>query len=441
MCTRTNHLRLIAIVACFLFIFGCADIALAQTSTYSSRGLRFLAGKAVRCQLSTGVIRRTSLGRCWKLAGSWYGSWVRSSKFWARASKFGPWRGPQDLAGFSPPLNPAAKPSATQSVSPRPTPTVALAPAPPPVVNSAPDLPLAALYESNMLSFGRRHCEMLKSGSVDYDTKLAGTYYDAILVYYGIYDHTGDSYWLSCVAAAKTIQRDSYVLGSNGAVPGYWNFTQGLAQDYLRTGDAASRRALLLLAQNAAFARDSTQEWETVDDLLRRETAYSILAYLMAEDVGEPRRSRLSLLINHALGHLDQWFVLRNADYVRPFMFSLTAYALLQAYERTGDSRILPALKRGADWIWTNTWIPAAEAFMYTDRWTSSGGQEATPDLNLLIAPVYAGLYYHTGEVRFLERADAIFAGGVKQAYLTGAKQFNQNYRLWADLKRWRGGK
>ena len=86
-------------------------------------------------------------------------------------------------------------------------------------------------------------------------------------------------------------------------------------------------------------------------------------------------------------------------------------------------------LERAANDIWDNLWLPSSEAFKYTDRATSTGGMEPAPDLNLLIAPVFAWLYHQTGNDIHRQRADAIFAGGVKHAYLVNAKQFNQNYR------------
>jgi hypothetical protein len=89
----------------------------------------------------------------------------------------------------------------------------------------------------------------------------------------------------------------------------------------------------------------------------------------------------------------------------------------------------LPALERAADMMWDSMWIPADQAFQYTDRATSSGGMEKSPDLNMLIAPLYGWLYYQTGNIRHLERGDAIFAGGVRGAFLHGDKQFNQSYR------------
>lgn len=61
------------------------------------------------------------------------------------------------------------------------------------------------------------------------------------------------------------------------------------------------------------------------------------------------------------------------------------------------------------------------------------------PDLNLLISPMFEWLYKQTGQSRFRVRADTIFEGGVKGAWLVGGKQFNQNYMWSFDQVKWHG--
>jgi len=293
-------------------------------------------------------------------------------------------------------------------------------------------------WTAEMLTWGQHHCNRLNDKNLGFDPRLAATYYDAAWVYYQIADFTRDSSWNSCAAAALRVYRDEYVIPAEGIVPGFWNFTRGLAQDYHRTGNSSSKNAVRLLANNAAFARDVTPASETEDAALSREVAYAIISYLDAEEIGEPARARLGQLVSQSLGHLDQWFVHRSAPFVRPFMVGLTSQALIEYYERSGDQRILPALINAADSLWDETWVEGAQAFMYTDRHHESGGQEPAADLNLLIAPMYAWLYKETGNARFRNRADDIFAGGVRGAYLNNAKQFNQNYRWSFSYLEWR---
>lgn len=335
-----------------------------------------------------------------------------------------------------PPFTPTPIPTVTPTVgyTPRPTVTPNVTPTGSPV-----PIPNLALWESQMLTYGALHCSHLNDPFLSLDSQLAATFYDAEWVFYQIGDYTGDENWYNCAQSAESIYRDSYLYPNNGQVPGYWNFSHGLTKDYFATGDANSRDAVVLLSGNAAYAPESTPLSWTEDAELSREVAYAIMNYLNAEQLGEPHRARCDQFVNQALGHLNQWFVLQTAPYVRPFMFALTAHALISYDTQKGDNPdILPAITRGANWIWDNMWLPGQGSFKYTNKETATGGQEPSPDLNLLIAPVYAWLWHQTGNPIFRDRADQIFSGGVLGAWLVNAKQFNQNYRWSFDYLRWR---
>ena len=46
-------------------------------------------------------------------------------------------------------------------------------------------------------------------------------------------------------------------------------------------------------------------------------------------------------------------------------------------------------------------------------------------------------MWTQTGDPKWRDRADAIFAGGVAGAFLGNPKQFNQSYRWSFDYVRW----
>jgi hypothetical protein len=304
-----------------------------------------------------------------------------------------------------------------------------------PAVSADHPIPELARWNANMLEYGRAHCY---KGSLDH------VYYDAERVYYQIADYTGEPSWMGCAGLAESVYRDQYVLPNNGAVPGYWNFTTGMRMDYARTGDGLSRDAVILLSQNAAYAHDRPLAWTQSADL-SREVAYAILSYINAEALGAAKRQRRIDLVNQAYDHMDQWFVRfawpgpwqqspQETHRLSPFMVGLTAHSLIRDWEETQDLRLIPALRRAADWLWANAWIPAAESMWYESLDTRTGA----PDLNLLIAPLYAFLYRHTGEAKYHDQGDALFAGGVRRAWLGAGKQFNQNYWWSVDYVKWR---
>ena len=205
---------------------------------------------------------------------------------------------------------------------------------------------------------------------------------------------------------------------------------------YQRTLNTNSRDAVILLSTHAAYAADSTPLEQTVHSDLSREVAFAINSYLDAELVGAPRRDRLADLFNQALGHLDQFLAAGDSTDYAPFMFALTAEALIRYHSQVdADPRIVTKIAALADWTWNNAWLPADETFWYRAN-NPTGG---SADLNLLIAPVYAWLYQQTGNIHYRDQADQIFAGGVRGTQLNEARQFNQNYRYSFDYLDWRG--
>jgi hypothetical protein len=302
------------------------------------------------------------------------------------------------------------------------------------------DAALLSRWEQQMVTYGRKHTEALRTLSGL--EAVQATYYDAERVYYQIAQYTGDNSWIDAAQGAERVYRDQYVQPGNGVVPGYWNFTRGLLMDYQRTGDVISKNAVILLSRNASYSTEITPLQWTVGVASSREVAYTIMGYLNAEAVGEPRRAKLGDLVTQAIGHLDQWFVSKTAPYLQPFMAGLTMQALIQ-YDAVvgGDPRILPAIKTAVDSLWANNWLPGSEAFQYVDRVVAGVGDPTpAPDLNMLIAPASAWIYAKTGDAAYQAKADAMFAGDVKYAYLDGAKQFNQSYMLAFDYLRWRNG-
>jgi hypothetical protein len=56
------------------------------------------------------------------------------------------------------------------------------------------------------------------------------------------------------------------------------------------------------------------------------------------------------------------------------------------------------------------------------------GGMTPSPDLNNMLTAGFGWLLKQTGNTQYRDAGEAIFAGGVTQAYLSGTKQFNENY-------------
>ncbi len=326
-------------------------------------------------------------------------------------------------------------------------------------VNAAPTgfAAVLARWEANMKQYGKLHGNWLVAhqNDVPVDPPLGATYYDAIRVFHQIAMYfSDDPAWTPYIAAARTVYRDRYVKPHNAGVPGYWNFTTGLRMDFERTGDPASKNAAVLLSTNAAYAADTTPLDYTANINRSREVAYSILSYIDAEALGaSPRRRRIDL-VNQAYGHLNQWFVAKSwqgrDEGFAPFMVAITAQALIRDWEQTKDARLIPALTMAAEYLWANALDAARGTSMLYElnaAAVSDGGRSTTgaPDLNLVIAPLYAFLYWQTGNTKYRDAGDVLFAGGMQHASFGDvnspslyAKQFNQNYWWSFDYVRWR---
>ncbi len=301
-------------------------------------------------------------------------------------------------------------------------------------------IPQLQTWENNMTLQGARFCNQFEInqaiGSGGVNTEGNVWYYDGGKVYTEIAAYTKDSSWLTCAGYSNNAYR-SWVLGITdgaswpvGALSGWRIFPHGLLADYQKFGTPTSRTAVERLAKNSAYA------WSGGGTTcgLSRETAYMIHAFLAAEAIGEPRNPLLATSVNFALGHIDQWFVSRTCSNLVPFMVGLTMEALIHYYEATADSRIPPAIAIAAEELWSRAWMPSSHAF-YID---SSIPTDAGTDLNLLIAPAYAWLWQRTGEKKYQERGDQIFAGGVLYAVFWSGKQFSQNYRWSFNYVQWR---
>ena len=312
----------------------------------------------------------------------------------------------------------------------------------PPQTPLRPSNPVVDRWQSDLLGYGRRYCD--RSAIAKASTWEGGVwYYDGARVYYRTADFTGDPEWTRCAEEVLEVYRP-YVLNNNGGVPGWRVFPHGLYEHYRRNGDARSRDAVLALARNSAFAAKAGG----ADPELSRETAYLIHAYLFAQDLGaRDLDTLLAAAITNALGHLRAWTVDQTTQYVKPFMAALTAEALIHYYETHPDPRVPAAITAAADWLWRNGWREEQRSFPYLICKDTAQNEEClknradlAPDLNLLIAPVYAWLYFQSADEREGHRADQIFEGGVMRADLNAGKRFSQNYRWSFDYLRWRLG-
>lgn len=322
-------------------------------------------------------------------------------------------------------------------------------------VSASTPLPRIGDWERNMVEYGHKWGKALQN-ETDYVEKFKLRYYDAQRVHEQIGAYLGEIRpWRTYGQEAESNYK-FYLEKADFRAVGWQRFPHGLYLDWKHTGDNQSRDYLEKLRDRPPFSFPTNREEEWAQQKYSREIAYSIESHIVAERAGYPRQAeRLSNLVDLALGHIDIWVTKDYIDndpdwqFCQAFMAGITASALIQYYVRSvelenPDDRIIPALGWLADFLWDEMWVPDVDgtgygAFEYVQPAISGIGSESpAPDLNQLIAPMFAWLYLQTGVGTWLQRGDAIFAGGVELANLKTAKRFNQNYRDSFRFVAWR---
>lgn len=264
---------------------------------------------------------------------------------------------------------------------------------------------------------------------------------------------TGNPHW---ALAAENCERTYRPYATSGAA-GWRVFPHGLSQDWIRTDDEDSKYALIRLANKSAFGIHAdnparfTRELEPFSRA--REVSYLLSTYIICKELGLTEvinvDEKIEMCKNLLLGHLDQWFTSQTAIYVQPFMLALVCQALIEYRTHIDPTFPMDWFVTIADWVWTNAWRDSNKSFIY---WIDLPIDEArlpdggSPDLNMLIAPIYAYVYRNTGDVAQRDRFDLAFVGGVEGAYLgnikhvpgNGGKQTSQFTRWSLRGAEWR---
>jgi hypothetical protein len=275
-------------------------------------------------------------------------------------------------------------------------------------------------------------------------------YYDRAAIYYAWYRRTGDAKYLTRANAVAIDYRKNYLEASGYLPTPHWAMLDGVALHWLATKDTMSRLAIGKAGDmfTGLSYRDNIGRIGSTDNRIQ---ARYLVALLLANAIkapsvgiasgGIPGGHDWALELRRALPLIlstqdadGAWRLSDCGDggprAVHPFVMGLLLDALTRYHDQfEADPRILPAVKRGADYLWAADWVSTSNAFKYVERvCPSEGGPTPAPDLNNLILPAYAWLYARTGDATYRTRAVAIFTGAINGAWLSPTKQFNQVY-------------
>ncbi|MBV9880812.1 MAG: hypothetical protein JO180_09980 [Gemmatirosa sp.] len=282
-------------------------------------------------------------------------------------------------------------------------------------------------------------------------SKWQGNYYDRALIYYQAWRRLGDPEYRRRADAIAVEYRQLYLEKNNYGASPHWAQLEGLVEHYRLTGDTMSRRAVIQTANrlSGAFIKSRYMEPSNGES---RIAARVLHAQLLAWEVSPPDGKRMQAgRIDSALARIAAW---QAPDGSYPavgqvcggqlnYMVGMLNDVLIKVYEQyRPDPRILPLVQHATDYLWRTQWVPAKQAFQYASvtcasnaKGLSVGGPRPAPDLNNLFTTSFGWLWRMTGDSRYREAGEQVFAGGVQGAYLDGTKQFNESYTVgWRYL-------
>jgi hypothetical protein len=301
-------------------------------------------------------------------------------------------------------------------------------------------------WERQMLQYGSKHVNQDNIGCCGAYT--GPWYYDGARAFLQMYDYTGHEPFLEFATKVHNVYRDYMLAGGSGKL--YANFPHGLVMFYERFGDEQAKEAIRVMQGNTP-GHGPQYHWGAGWGNSRPE-AYGLSLHLAKQRLGFPRvegrkdlgyesgETYFDQCLANVLGQMEQWFVSEKARFVYPFLVGLNAEALIEYYEVSHDPEVPYLLKLAADKMYPNplTWHEASESMMIVEEKNGLITRGPAPDLNLMIAPLYAWVCQQTGDVKYCDIADRIFVSGVKKAYLDGGKQFTQSYRWSFKYLEWR---
>jgi len=223
---------------------------------------------------------------------------------------------------------------------------------------------------------------------------------------------------------------------------------QGMLDDYLLTGDPATREAIVAVGEamrrnvpamrtpkedhltaterNMAFAMMILNGYYAVDP---RPEVLAALRDLMDRTAAWQARGRHGAF-EHDIARADPSECERGPRGASPFMTALLVDALMDYHDLTGDERVGGVVTRAASWLERHALTTDRRAFRYlwgceTDPYDDS----YTTDLNLLVVPVFGAAYTFTKDERWLQVGDALADIGVDEMRVKTPKHWCQSMR------------
>lgn len=344
------------------------------------------------------------------------------------------------------------------------------------------------VWERQMRDRGRFWGEYFDpDNSIAPSAKRVNEFYDSANTFFNISTYLNEEEpWHTYAQWALSVYRDTYLIPNGWKAAGWRRSSYGLYQDFLR-GGATKLEDLVAMRDKPAFSRVREGRGQGGAEHRSREVALAVESNIIAERAGAERvmeggRPRLKAFVGWMASHLYEW---RTAAYggdtdtfgkprFAPFMFGITAHALIQFVEwererganpdeywpqvypvKYGPNAVsgptvdwpnaVSALSDVALWAVSSARHVSGESMWTVDDFGNSGflyesinAPKRAFDLNMMIAHVYAWLWKETGNPKFREIGDRLFSSGAINGSTVTGKHFNQQYMMAFDFIKWR---
>jgi len=261
--------------------------------------------------------------------------------------------------------------------------------------------------------------------------------------FFKIAKYTNDPSWANCGIYIAKAMRDQFLFqGPNSVLP-FLYFPWTMVAAYHWTKDPSYKEAVVKIADAG------TAYWGWVGDFGMREHAYAFERRLARLDVtGEPdynlpyfAEATIAQLYGNAIGAPDRSFN-------QPFMLGLAMRPLIRWYLISHDERIPVVIKALLDRFWDQWYDQHAHHYLwdpepYGPRCNSADCEKnyATSTLNNLVSPAFAWYWRLTGDDKYRERGDDLFAHQYDEGNPWNGKEWSQGFYWSWDYVYWREGK
>lgn len=286
-----------------------------------------------------------------------------------------------------------------------------------------------------------------------YENGYATHYYDFPNSAFAIADHydsIGDSAKAATFRAAAiqnlTVNLGVYVVPNSFAIGGWLNFTRSPLRAYRYDNNTYWRDAVVSYRDGCSYGPSWVPDsWFAPVEKVLRETTYHIQANLDAKKAGYEHPAQYAGRREKFFEYFP-WFF-ETFDWTgwnyqcSPFMIGLAARTMIEDWKITKDSRTLPLLRKACNYMWDNCHRPATKSLVYNwnpyyDSANPSvnpetptydvAGDAGAPDLNNMIAGLYAFMAWQDEDQTQMDRADELFEGAALNGYWVPGKQWNQ---------------